>query len=362
LTWREITCNDTAQLERALFVDVRSPCEHEEASIPGSVNVPLLSNEERSIVGTIYKVEGERVARQQALRLISRRVPELLDEILALQNKRGQPLIIYCWRGGLRSEAVASLLNIAGINCFRLTGGFKAWRQVVIKDLNCKEHKFKPVILHGLTGVGKTDILHALFKLGMEVLDLELIANHRGSVFGGLGKNAQPSQKQFEGLLWKQLSEMKAGHLFIEAESRRIGKLTLPDLVYREMIFSGSNILVTGTLAQRVARISADYLGENIDPALALKSMVLMEPLKEKMGAKKLNELKDLVQQEKIEEAIRVALTDYYDPLYQKHLSRLSPFALEVSGDDPEAAAEQLLKFAKDLTGRAQVRWEFRTT
>jgi len=134
VTWREITVDKFDSLTNALLVDVRSPCEHKAEYIPGSVNVPLLSDKERIVVGTIYAERGEFIARREALRLITPKIPAIVETILSLRAG-GHPIVIHCWRGGLRSEAVAGFLSIIGIECYRLVGGYKAWRNQLLNDL-----------------------------------------------------------------------------------------------------------------------------------------------------------------------------------------------------------------------------------
>src|SRR5277367_2295665 len=192
MAWRELSTEELKILKSPVLVDVRSPSEHADECVPGSINIPLLSDEERAVVGTIYKEDGEMVARRHALTLIAPKVPAIIDQVLLLEKQHGQQIVIYCWRGGLRSEAVASLLSIAGISSSRLTGGYKAWRRQVVKEFESNRYGLTAVILHGLTGVGKTEILQELQERDMQVIDLESMANHRGSVFGGLGRTQQP--------------------------------------------------------------------------------------------------------------------------------------------------------------------------
>src|ERR1700733_13478917 len=196
MTWREINVERLLSLKDALVIDVRSPCEHAAERIPDSTNVPLLSDQERKTVGTVYAEQGEVAARILALRLISPKIPEIVDQILALRVS-GSSIVVHCWRGGLRSEAVASFLTVVGVDCWRLTGGYKAWRKHVINDFARDEYQFMPVILHGRTGTGKTAILKQLQDCRLHVLDLEALCHHRGSAFGALGLAEQPTQKNF---------------------------------------------------------------------------------------------------------------------------------------------------------------------
>jgi tRNA 2-selenouridine synthase len=254
----------------------------------------------------------------------------------------------------LRSESVASLLSIAGISCFRLIGGYKAWRRQVVRDFESNQYGLTAVILHGLTGVGKTEILQALHQRGMQVLDLESLASHRGSVFGALGLSAQPTQKNFEAFIWQQLRTMRGGFVFMEAESRKIGRLNVPDLIYKRMMKSGRVVLVTGSIEKRVERIAQDYLRLNSREQL-LEALTLLPNLKERLGTRNLNAIRELALGDDVPAAVDQLLTQYYDPLYADAIERARPFELEVSGDDPANAAEQIVHWsqARDPSAKA---------
>jgi tRNA 2-selenouridine synthase len=347
MTWREITPENLNALKNTLVIDVRSPGEHEAERIPNSVNVPLLSDVERAEVGTIYKEQGEMVARRHALKMISPKIPLFIERVDELRQ-HGNAVVIYCWRGGMRSESVASVLSIAGIDCFRLTGGYKAWRGQVVADFENDAYPFQPAVLHGLTGVGKTEILAALATRGQQVLDLEAIANHRGSVFGGLGLGSQPTQKNFDAALWQHMRAIPPNSVvFLEAESRKVGSVRLPDCVLKR-IEGDRSILVTGSVQKRAERIAADYLHPSRSPETELgRGLALLDRLKERLGGKLVLQLKDLIAAGEILEAVKVLLVDYYDPLYSRQIERNAPFELEVNGDDVEAAAEQIAAWSE---------------
>jgi tRNA 2-selenouridine synthase len=351
MTWREIAADQVDGLRNPLIIDVRSPSEHDAERILESVNIPLLSDHERAIVGTIYKQEGEMVARRQAVKIISPKIPAIIDDIVSLK-RHGQPLVIYCWRGGLRSEAVASLLSVAGIDCLRITGGYKAWRTQVLKDLAQCELTDRTVVLHGHTGTGKTEVLQALKELGVQVIDLEQLANHRGSVFGALGLGSQPSQKNFDAALRRELKELKPGLVVFEAESRKIGKVSIPDCVLHA-IRDGKPVLVNGSLLRRSERIAADYLRCQSEDGVEIEQAVaLLGYLKERLGAKMVAMIESMVRTGQILEAVTLLLTDYYDPLYNKQIERARPFSLEVDADDPIQAAKTLAAWLSEVGNR----------
>ncbi len=342
MTWRELSPEQLCDLKNAIVVDVRSPCEFEVESIPGAINVPLLDDAERAEVGTIYKVEGEVPARRLALRMISPKIPRIVDAILSVRTQ-GSSLVVHCWRGGLRSEAVVSFLTIVGIDCWRLTGGYKAWRRMVVHDLEGAGSAFDSVVLHGQTGTGKTELLAQLTTSGAQILDLEALANHRGSVFGGLGLGGQPTQKNFEAALWEQVRRLRSGPVFIEAESRKVGRLALPDAVLN-CIQEGRRVLVTGSVPVRAARIWSEYAPVFNEEVLA-EAVAALEKLKERLGKKRVEELVALFESGKVQDAIEILLVEYYDPLYETHIKRNQPYELIVDGDHPQVACAELMEW-----------------
>ncbi|MBX9877509.1 MAG: tRNA 2-selenouridine(34) synthase MnmH [Candidatus Obscuribacterales bacterium] len=338
MTWRELSPKQFNELKDALVIDVRSPCEYEEERILSAVNVPLLSDMERAQVGMLYKAEGELPAKRLALKFISPKIPEIVDRIFGMR-KHGQPLVVHCWRGGLRSEAVASFLSVVGLDCFRLTGGYKAWRKEVIEFLESGDWTFNAVVLQGLTGTGKTEILNELEELGMQVLDLEGLANHRGSAFGGIGLGKQPTQKNFEAAIYDRLKAVKGGVVFLEAEGRKIGNLNLPKRLL-DCISSQPKVLITGSIETRTARLVQEYAQQtDVARQHALNSL---NRLRERLGGQTIAELRELAEEGKLNQVAERLLVAYYDPLYSRQIAEMAPYAVTISGDDPAAAASQI--------------------
>lgn len=347
MTWRELSPKQLSDLRDPLIIDVRSPSEHEDERILGSMNIPLLSDVERAEVGTVFVQQGELLAKRLALKYICPKIPEIVDTIFA-ERKHGQAVVVHCWRGGLRSEAVASFLSVIGFDCFRLTGGYKAWRKVVIEFLEASHWPFTAVVLQGLTGTGKTDILKELDKLGLNVLDLEELANHRGSAFGGIGQGKQPTQKNFEAAIFDKLKEVEAGIVFMEAEGRKVGKLNMPKRLL-EIIQISPKVLITGSIEARTARLVEAY-ADRTDESFRLEALESLSRLKERLGGQTTAELAAKFAEGRLADIVECLINQYYDPLYARHIGAAEQYSLTISGDKPAQAALEIAEFAKIRT------------
>jgi len=298
--------------QQALLVDVRSPAEYSEASIPGAINVPLFSNEERAEIGTLYKQQGKMTARRRGVIIAAPKIPDFVAQIETARALSTLPVIIFCWRGGMRSLAMTSFMNLAGIPARQLSGGHKAFRRMVCDYFDNYQWP-KIYVLRGLTGIGKTRILQQLAEQGEPVIDLEKIANHRGSAFGGMGLGEQPGQKQFEARLWERLDELRAStYLITEGESRHIGRRAVPPRFHQAMQ-QQTSLWLTTSMELRTEVILADYpdleqLHEPIARAL--------DSLRERLGNSNVNNLKQLLDAEDWHLLISRLMQDYYDPLY----------------------------------------------
>lgn len=308
----DITIEKALQLERAVFIDLRSPKEYQEAHIPNAVNIPLFDNEERAIIGTIYKRTSPDLAVEKGLTLFAPKLPGIFSRIREIS--RENTVILYCWRGGMRSKSLSQLLNTLGIKSYRLENGFKSYRHHVIKYF---ENKFSKnvIVLHGLTGVGKTELLNNLKKKGLPAVDLEGLANNRGSVFGQVGLGKSPSQKQFEGLLYYEC--IKYAHypnIMVECESRRIGRVIIPEMFFNAMQ-SGKNILVYDSLDNRIERLVGVYTN-NHENRNDKQLEEAIKSLKKRIGNKMVSILIQLLHNGDYKEITKYLLLEYYDPLY----------------------------------------------
>ncbi|MHB1418774.1 MAG: tRNA 2-selenouridine(34) synthase MnmH [Bacillota bacterium] len=341
---RSITIEEAINLGHPLFVDVRSSGEYLEDTIPGAINVPLLDNEERALIGTIYHKQGPEAARKTGLEVVSPKLPQLVEQIMGAGAER--QVVVFCWRGGLRSQAVARVLELVGLPVNWLTGGYKAFRRYVNGYFE-QALQQKVVVIYGLTGVGKTEIIYELQRMGQPVLDLEGLANHRGSVFGAVGMGEQPGQKKFESLLWWEIRRMSASKvLIVEGESRKIGKLSLPTSFFAAMQ-TGTRVLVYDIMVNRVHRIVGEYTDGPEDNRQALEQSI--GSLTRRIGNQKVTWLQSLTGEGKYEEVVPVLLREYYDPLYM-HPDMPSPeYDLCVSSSNPADAALEIADFVTGL-------------
>lgn len=332
------------EIEEALnkdlhFIDVRSPQEFKEDTIPGAVNVPLLDDDERRQVGIVYKNEGSDQAKLLGLRLIAHRLPQLVEEI----SKWPSPAV-FCWRGGLRSKSVVTLLNLMGVDAYMVQGGYKSYRSIVMGYLDSdavEEPKY--VMLHGLTGVGKTEILQELVSLGENVLDFEGMANHRGSVFGSIGLGSQPGQKAFESKIVDTLRRIDINKpVFVECESRRVGKLLIPEKLFQR-VQAGKPVLVIDSVEGRTRRILKEYMS---NPDTELKDFAeAIQHLEKRLGWRKVEQLTDSLSRGEYSEIVEYLLLEYYDPLYGYPDSPSEEYFLTVENKDAVETAIYIKEF-----------------
>ncbi len=300
----------------APLIDTRTPEEFAEATIPGAVNVPLFSNEERARVGRVYHREGAATARLLSVDLVAPRIPALVRDVMRYCGDDRTSAIVFCWRGGERSRAVATFLRLAGIPARQLEGGHKAFRAHV-RQFYEKRQWGRLLVLRGLTGVGKTRFLLKLRECGHPVIDLEGLANHRGSAFGALGCAPQPSQKMFEALLWDELRHIGLSqYALAEGESRNIGKCRLPAEVYASLQ-EETSLWLHASAEMRVKRLLEDY------PAVEQCREQFRGPiqaLRRRLGGERVERLLALLDRGDWESLAHDLMLYYYDPLYRHTL------------------------------------------
>jgi tRNA 2-selenouridine synthase len=342
---REIIVEELESLENPILVDVRSEGEYLEATIPGALNLPLLNNEERAQVGTTYTQTSPSLAKEEGLEFISTKLPNLVKQVQAWSE--AGPLVLFCWRGGMRSKSLATVLDLMGVPVYRLHGGYKAYRKSIV-DFFEQEPTLKFVVLRGNTGVGKTEILQQLKREGYPAIDLEKLANNRGSVFGDVGLGAAPSQKTFEALLYEELKEIKAKdqtYIVVECESKRIGRVTLP-VKFHDAMQRGTQILVYDSISNRVNRLVKEYT-EIHDSVSQIRASLTR--LDKNLGHKKLEEYNSLLDENRFEEFTE-KLLDYYDALYGYPNESSPDYEFEVNQINPERAIRELEDFLDKKT------------
>ena len=294
------------------IIDARSPAEYEADHIPGAISAPVLGNEERARIGTIYKQVSPFEARKLGAVLVARNISRHVENLFLGKPKAWKPLV-YCWRGGKRSAAFVHVLREIGWDAVALEGGYRSYRRWVVDRLNAIPGKFRFKVIHGATGSGKSRLLRALASAGAQVLDLEDLAAHRGSVLGGLPDRPQPTQKGFETGILQALSGMNAEDpIFVEAESRKIGQLQVPDALIGAMRASECLRLEAG-VPVRVALLLEEYRHFLADRA-ALEAQ--LDCLTALHGRERIGEWKALAAAAQWPELVRRLLVEHYDPAY----------------------------------------------
>jgi len=288
------------------IVDVRSPGEFAEGHIPGAINIPIFEDAERAIVGTIYKKQGRLPAIEKGLEIVGPKMAQFAREALGIA-KSGQ-LLLHCWRGGMRSESMAWLFERVGIECFILQGGYKSYRNYLLEKIGNIPGL---IVIEGHTGSGKTEILHHLKALGEQVIDLEGLAHHKGSVFGGIGQEQQPTTQQFQNDLFDEFYRFNlTKRVWIEGESQTVGKVFLPDpLWYRMNEAACIEILVPRN--DRISRLVNEY---GALPPELMENAILS--LVKRLGIQLMNDILNCYREQNL---VRVAgkLLEYYDQTYQ---------------------------------------------
>jgi tRNA 2-selenouridine synthase len=326
--------SDLSRLGFDTIIDVRAPLEFAEDHLPGAISLPVLDDEERARVGTIYKQVSPFTARKLGAALVARNAAKHLEGPLADKPGGWRPLV-YCWRGGQRSGSFATILAQIGWRVETVAGGYKAWRALVVKELYDTPVATKVVVLDGNTGTAKTDLLKILAAQGVQVIDLEGLARHRGSLFGHM-PGGQPSQKAFECALAMELSRLDpARPVLVEAESAKVGDLRLPPHLWAAM-GKAPRICIAAPLAERAKYLTRAYADIVADGARLAQ---VIDLLRHAHARETIEGWMALAQAGDFAALALDLMRVHYDPRYEKHRARMETISRTIAAPSLDAAA-----------------------
>ena len=318
-----------------MYLDIRSPREYLKGHATDSINIPLFNNKEFSNIGTIYKSKGKQEAIDKGLLYASKSILRIIRKV---DPYKAEYIFVYCARGGMRSDGFAWLLHSLGYKVFKISGGYKSIRRHVLKGFNLKN---KIVVLGGGTGTGKTKILSHVSSMGHNTIDLEAFANHRGSSFGDLGLNRQPTQQQFENdIYFKVIRNLNASTIYIESESRKIGKLIIPLDLWKAM-GAAEYINISMDIERRIVNLLNEYgkfTKKNISDRIL--------NIKKRLGGSNVKLALSYIANRNKKDLCRLLLESYYDKTYKhSYINRKNKkYKLKVSKESFDQIAKLLVK------------------
>ena len=297
-----------SEKNKMVLIDVRSPSEYKNFSIPGSINIPFFDDAERAEIGTLYKQVSVAAAKERGLAIISAKLPEFVKQFKQVEGNK----TVFCWRGGMRSRTTATLLSLMDVHVSRLEGGIREYRRWVLNQLEQPGAPFKAYVLNGLTGTGKTRILKALEEQGYPIIDLEGLANHKGSIFGHIGVEPH-NQKVFDSLFVQQVRELeKAPFVLFEAESARIGKVVIPNWV-TELKANSIQLIIDMPMEERIKEIIEDYRPVEYQA----ECIAAFQRIKTRMPQDISKQIEEDLETGEFASAVRLLLEFYYDSRYK---------------------------------------------
>jgi len=345
LRYETLTDIRSSALQRFdLIIDARSPGEFAEDHLPGAVNLPVLNDAERAQIGTMYVQDSAFTARRAGAALVAQNVAHHLHTSLADQPRKFRPLV-YCWRGGMRSNAFATILAAVGWPVAVLEGGYRTWRRAVVSGLDAMCPRLNLILVDGQTGTAKTALLAHLKAQGAQVLDLEGLAHHRGSIFGGYGAGEQPSQKAFETGIWAALETVDPVQpVFIEAESGLIGKRRIPAPLWAQMK-TAPRIEIRASISDRVAFLMQSYTDVLQAPERIHAALDALTP---QHGHPQIEAWKALVEAGDYEALVEALMVRHYDPAYDR-FRRKQPITRLQGFDAPSLEEAGLARLAQQV-------------
>lgn len=333
------------------LIDARSEDEYAEDHLPGAINWPTLNNEERKLVGTMYKQVNAFEASKRGAAMAARNIASHIEREVLDKPKGWKPLA-YCWRGGKRSGSLSLVLSQIGFRITLLEGGYKAFRQALLEDIPRLAPKFDWRVICGTTGSGKTRLLQALEKSGAQVLDLEALANHRSSVLGAIPGVPQPSQKHFDTRIWDALRRLDpARPVFVESESKKVGNVAVPAALI-EAMRAGQCLNLLLPDEQRVALLLEDYDFFVRDSEAFCERLDALTQLR---GKQVVEDWKAQVRAGQIEPVVRDLLLSHYDPVYLQSMQRnFKQYAQAQTISPQDRSAQAMQALANELLARQQ--------
>ncbi len=307
------------------IIDVRSPIEYHEDHIVGSKNYPVLYDNERELIGKIYKTNSPLEAKILGSSIILKNISNHMKNNFASKPGSWRPLI-YCWRGGQRSKALSTIFSEIGWRTTQLAGGYKFYRQEIIKGFKIISPKLKIVLISGQTGTAKTKLINRLIANGGQAIDLEDLANHKGSLLGKISDKKQPSQKFFESLLFSKIVKLnKKKIVFVESESSKIGNLHIPKYFWKNMLIS-KKIVIETPINHRVNFLLNDYHYVKKEKDFFKP---LLKRIEKKIDPKIFNQLKNNIKNNNWKDLATSLLENHYDPAYKNNFNRKNQFLLK---------------------------------
>ncbi|MBN2173180.1 MAG: tRNA 2-selenouridine(34) synthase MnmH [Bacteroidales bacterium] len=329
------------------ILDVRSPGEFLIGHIPGAINLPLFTNEERKEIGILYKNSGKEASVLKGLDIVGPKMSAYVKKVRSLVV--GKQVLVHCWRGGMRSASMAWLLETAGFEAHVLEGGYKAFRKFIRSEF---ERNYNLVVLGGKTGSGKSEILNSIRKIGEQVIDLEKMANHKGSAFGAFGQGQQPTSEHFENMLYEEFKRLdKSRYIWVEDESRSIGTVSLPEPFFNN-IRSSPLIFIDVPKEVRIERLVKDYAGFDKN---RLKDATLR--IQQKLGGLNTKLTIEAIEQDDFRTASSILLS-YYDKAYIKGLSYRNSeqiHTVSLGKSDPSENAKTVVAFFQSSVAKSLI-------
>ena len=332
-------------------IDVRSPAEFAEDRLPGATSHPVLDDAERIRIGTLHAQESAFAARRAGAGIVARNIAAMLETSFAAKPRDWAPLV-YCWRGGQRSRSLVHVLNEIGWRAAQLDGGYRAYRRQVVARLEDLPGRFRYSVVCGLTGSGKSRLINALAGAGAQVLDLEAMARHRGSLLGDLPDHPQPTQKSFDSDLSSALEVLDpARPVYVESESRKIGTVQLPDALLAAMR-AAECVRVVLPRALRIELLKGEYAHFLADHEALSARLVRLVPLH---GKKTIGRWIDAAKAGNWDELVGELLALHYDPMYQRSMHRNFPRSEEAIDVAPSALTDTAFQaLARELVARSR--------